>query len=370
MSCFLRWIPRSFIVSTIAMCLSVGSEQEAVAQALPSGVRAVNHAATGANTGLSWTNAYTKLQDAIADSNATEIWIAGGVYRPDQGGGNSPNDPDASFVLRKDLSIIGNFAGTEASLSQRTMNSAYQTLLSGDIGTANVNTDNSHQVVKVSHTGTPVMTPANTLLDGVTIAYGMSDWGENDGGAGVLCDTGGNARFNNCIIAHNRTATSPGFPFPNGSAYGGGVRINDASPVFINCLIRDNQTGDGSAYGGGVVIRNDSDPQFIDCTFRSNASGHGGGLAVKNGANVQLTSCLFEGNTILTSGSGSEPYGGGVSVDRSGSAQIVNCTFAFNTAERGGAYAQYGNSSSFNSTIDNCIFWGNTATNSGNQIGS
>jgi hypothetical protein len=46
----------------------------------------VNVNATGANNGTSWSNAFTKLQDALAAANTcaniTQIWVAKGTYYP------------------------------------------------------------------------------------------------------------------------------------------------------------------------------------------------------------------------------------------------------------------------------------------------
>ncbi|MBN1583783.1 MAG: hypothetical protein JXA89_23960, partial [Anaerolineae bacterium] len=58
--------------------------------ALAGGVIFVDATASGAATGLSWTDAYTNVQDALAAAVADdEIWIAAGVYYPDEGAGQT-----------------------------------------------------------------------------------------------------------------------------------------------------------------------------------------------------------------------------------------------------------------------------------------
>ena len=47
------------------------------------GVIYVRNSASGANTGASWTDAYTSLQSAIAAaSSGNQIWVAAGTYTP------------------------------------------------------------------------------------------------------------------------------------------------------------------------------------------------------------------------------------------------------------------------------------------------
>ena len=60
----------------------------------------VDASATGADTGLSWTDAYPTLQEALADAvSGDKIWVAAGVYYPDEGGGMTNNDLTATFTL-------------------------------------------------------------------------------------------------------------------------------------------------------------------------------------------------------------------------------------------------------------------------------
>ena len=93
--------------------------------------------ATGGN-GATWGTAYKYLQDALAAvADGDEIWVAAGVYYPDEdeGGNVTDNDPMASFSLKtglKDVRIYGGFAGGETSRDQRDWD-ANLTVLSGDI---------------------------------------------------------------------------------------------------------------------------------------------------------------------------------------------------------------------------------------------
>ena len=77
----------------------------------------VNDNATGANTGLSWTDAFTSLQEALTVAKAsagqiTEIWVAGGAYFP----GTART---STFNLVEGVDLYGGFAGTETAESLR-----------------------------------------------------------------------------------------------------------------------------------------------------------------------------------------------------------------------------------------------------------
>ncbi|MHC4867978.1 MAG: right-handed parallel beta-helix repeat-containing protein, partial [Planctomycetota bacterium] len=104
----------------------------------------VDEDATGDNDGTSWGDAYTDLQDALAEANSTdkdEIWVAEGTYEP------NASDRSKSFELVQNVGVYGGFAGTEFARHQRDWGK-YETILSGDIGTPNSTSDNSYHVVK------------------------------------------------------------------------------------------------------------------------------------------------------------------------------------------------------------------------------
>ena len=87
-----------------------------------SSVLFVDAKATGAETGTSWADAFTDLQDALtviigAPGYAEEIWVAAGTYTPDPSGLVDPRE--ASFQLINGVAIYGGFTGTETSREQR-----------------------------------------------------------------------------------------------------------------------------------------------------------------------------------------------------------------------------------------------------------
>jgi hypothetical protein len=132
------------------------------------------------------------LSDAInATSSGTwQIWVADGVYYPDEGNGITNNDQAASFQLKQDVAIYGGFFGIETSIGQRSPR-LNVTILSGDIDqndTANFGNrgNNSLHVVK----GETVN--ATARLDGFRIRGGNADGGDfPDGyGGGVFLNVG------------------------------------------------------------------------------------------------------------------------------------------------------------------------------------
>ena len=75
----------------------------------------VDDDAVGLNDGSSWQNAYNLIQDALANANSAEkpveIRVAQGIYKPDQGTGQTPGNRGATFRLINGVKLAGGYAG-------------------------------------------------------------------------------------------------------------------------------------------------------------------------------------------------------------------------------------------------------------------
>jgi parallel beta-helix repeat protein len=268
------------------------------------GILYVNASATGLNNGRSWTDAYTSLQSAIASTcpGISQIWVAAGTYKPTTGA-----DRSISFVMKNNLAIYGGFNGSETSLTERNW-TGNVTILSGNIGDDNSNSDNSYHVISNFNNGLN----SSAILDGFTIS-------------------GGNA---------------------NGSSQnslGGGMSNFNSSPGVRNCSF----SGNSAYYGGGMGNMQSSSPSVTNCSFTGNSAGSGGGMQNEYNSSPIISNCIFGNNTATS-------YGGGM-YNNSSSPSLSNCSLSDNTASSGGG--MYNNNSS--PSLSNCSFPDNTATNNG-----
>lgn len=230
--------------------------------------------ASGDNDGSSWSNAFTRLQDALSlaaeYSQVREVRVAQGTYRPAGPGG----DREVSFEV-KDLVLKGGYAGTGEPDPDARDVEQYSTVLSGDL-----NGDDGPDFANVGeNSGHVVKTDGEVEMDGFTISggYGSSGAGMHNGeGAGVT--------IRNCTFKANY-------------AYYGAAVYNSfqSDGDFINCIFIGNRaTEDGGAIWSGhytnIILTN--------CTFtRNQASDNGGAMRIQPLTDALLTNCIFWANT-------------------------------------------------------------------------
>jgi predicted outer membrane repeat protein len=335
----------------------------------------------GTGNGLSWATASGNLQAMINDSpEGGEVWVAGGVYKPTglpPESGSSSTNRDFAFGLKNKVKVYGGFAGTEATLGDRTDLTilANPSRLSGNVNNTSVaNDDLFHVVVSVSD-------DVSTLLNGFTIdsAYAFGSGVlvvEGDGGlnsprifngfgGGLYCNLS-SPTIEKCIFKSNF------------ATYNGGAVYNyKSSPTISKCSFISNKA---TGYGGAICNEEESSPFISKSSFTSNVALFGGGVynatlvnptislcvftsnsATQNGGGVYSVGCSPEiSNTVFTQNSAAS-NGGGVYNTSNGSL-IVNCLFNDNASQNGGAVYNLASTTS----LTNCTFFGNSATIIGN----
>ncbi|MGF1565965.1 MAG: choice-of-anchor Q domain-containing protein, partial [Flavobacteriales bacterium] len=213
----------------------------------------VDENAVGPPTGVSWTNAFTNLYNALFVAQpGDEIWVAAGVYRPT----DSPNR-NAVLVLNEGVALYGGFNGTETSRNQRNW-TANLTVISGDIGVALINTDNSRRLINVVGTEvivdgfrlrgcydeTPLSTGAINVAPGATLWVRNCSFGNNQAEGASVAVVSGIAAFDNCLVEGNTNTSNSGLI--HGSA-GGIIEIR-------HCTFSGNVLGGISNVIGGAPV--------------------------------------------------------------------------------------------------------------------
>lgn len=213
----------------------------------------VDNTATGNGTGLSWTNAFTDLQEALSIViPGDEIWVAAGQYRPTSGTNRS-----TAFVLRNGVDLYGGFAGTETTLDQRDILNN-PTTLNGDIGELGLASDNSHSVVTANNITTSI------LLDGFRIMNGNNTNGNHGGGLRITNALGGELLVRNCRFLNHQSFN-----------YGGAIYLAAANLRVENCEFQNNSSSNGGAIENGNNNGGYSNLILRDCVFKGNTANIG-----------------------------------------------------------------------------------------------
>jgi len=141
--------------------------------------------------------------------------------------------------------------------------------------------------------------------------------------------------------------------------YHSSIGLTNAAKLDGFTITAGHADGDGTYYNfeGAGMLNYQSSPSVINCTFSNNtADNPGGGMSNITVTSINIDNCIFVNNSGLS--------GGGLYIDGS-SGYISNSTFKANSAYVGGGL---GLSSSSTTTVINCLFIDNIATNNGGEI--
>ena len=263
---------------------TISGDQGLNTQCLPCSTNSilyVNQTATGDNTGDSWANAFTDLQDALYQAvqcpNIEEIWVAAGTYKPTTG-----TDRSISFVMKNNLAIYGGFpnAGNPAWADRDWATNL--TILSGDIGAVGDISDNSFHVIFNSGLDN------TAILDGFTITEGNANGEFNDSSGGGMFNIASSPKVVNCTLIGNSGRDGAGI-------YGS----SSYQLLLVNCSFVDN-----SAENGGGIFFSSSQASVINCSFFNNSADSGGDMFLITSI-VSVVNSILWGNSNGIEGSSS-----------------------------------------------------------------
>lgn len=361
---------------------------------IPDHVILVDDDAPAGGDGRTWATAFRYLQDALScirdDSGVGEpcegvgeVWVAEGVYYPDEGAGITDDDPSAAFEPIDGVAMYGGFAGGEYAREQRDW-AANVTVLDGDIDQDPTSAGNATSLLHMHATGGARIGPA-TVVDGFTVQHASNYSGsaprtpiycvadgpgtecsptlrnltvwlnENGAMAVVGIDEGVAAPFLEDIsIVENNEGL-------NAHAYGAmfirAVSAGAARPTVVRTdfILNGFASGGRVVSAGGAVYAEEDlgevDARFYNVEFRSNHANEAGAVYVGRGASLKFYNARFWRNHA-------ESGTGGALVLRHDEAEVVlvNTTLADNEAAVAGGGIALG-SASFR--LENTIIWGN-----------
>jgi hypothetical protein len=227
--------------------------------------------------GASWLTACPDLADplllagipnGIAGDAIAEIRVASGVYLPKYKHGGA-TDRHKTFKMVSNVNIYGGFAAPLPS-GATAFGSAGRngvSVLSGDIGTANVNTDNAYHVVTASGVA------ATPVLSGFTVTGGNANGGGNDNTGGGLYLDASAPKLEYLKVSGNAATT------------GGALYLHNASPALVNVLVSGN-TGDG-------LYLDASAPTLTNVTIAGNS---GTGINATGSGSPTIQNSIVYGN--------------------------------------------------------------------------
>lgn len=308
----------------------------------------------GSQDGTSWATAFADLQDALASAvDGDEIWIAEGVYYPDEAEAGIASATDGSsserFALISGVGIYGGFDGSETTRDERDW-SAHRAVLSGDIGQDDSNTD-AHGVLLSDAMANVNGTNSNVVVIGTSDTSGMLDGVTITATNGFSAVSGGGT-YRRCTIQGNY-GSDAGAVYQEGEVFS-----------LIESDILNNQggvVGAISAFGNDALI-------IASCRIQGNEafndnSSSCGAIRFGNG-NGELTNCLISGNRGYTTG--------GLLIRIHGELTVNNSTIAGNYSRSNsadiGVAGGLGAADASTIKLNNTLVWGNEAAGGADNI--
>ncbi len=313
--------------------------------------------------GTNWQKAYGNLQDGINAASAKpkpiKVYIAQGTYKPTSHPNGGSGDRYKHFSLRNGIEVIGGFPGEN--IGESNDPNSYKTIISGDIGTENNNSDNVYHVFY--H---PSSQPLDNTskLEAVTITKGNANGTSPHDTGGAMYNHISSPTLNNVTFDNNEAQYGGGMynkendkltltnvTFTNNTAriYGGAMRNWKSSCKLTNVTFTGNistgeNTSDKFGRGGGIANTYNSNPTLDNVTFDNNEASYGSGMYNRSSSNPTLDNVTFTSNAGIQ---------GGAMRNHGSSPKLTNVTFIGNTAsEKGGAMA---NEHDSHPSLDNTV---------------
>ena len=277
----------------------------------------VDSAANGLNTGCSWTDALTSLQDALQGAvEGDSIKVAKGTYFPDEGYGFINNNREHSFEIPGGVVLLGGYSNGGIARDWE----LYPTILSGEIQHDADSTNNTYSVV---HSENLVM---QSVVNGIIISggYACSYWPNSSGGGwrnlcfGNVSST--TLRLEDCLFQNNTAYHGAAIYSEGGSSY-------SANTELINCQFENNFAKE---FGGALYIQpamnGYATTEITGCSFiNSRAIISGGAINISgytsSSGDLLIDNCLFDNNLVLEKGSAIANFARNYNID------IVNDLF-------------------------------------------
>ena len=230
----------------------------------------------GENDGQSWGGSYISIEqviDVLPTTGAHQIWLMGArIYTP-----NTTNRSQC-FSIPRGVRIYGGFEGWESDIEERPIIGSnkydrYSSVISGDIGVLNDNSDNCYHVISYDRL---------LFIDRVIISDGNANYDAMDYHSNQIHTL---HRYGGALMTIDSTKKTELFlrevSFINNQAYNGGAMwfaANPNTPVnvsIVDCIFENNTAFDiegsyGGGYGGSIYFYHLAVIRIVNSEFINN----------------------------------------------------------------------------------------------------